>query len=134
MTPKKSGTFCKLPRFDLREQHPRIFYILDKSPFILHHLYTNLIRYISEMPDIEESHVLFKKSNVSAKWLAKERLSLLQLAEKAGLKPDFGCRSGACGTCETKLLKGTIEGCMDADDTVLICCSQPTSAEVELEL
>ena len=84
--------------------------------------------------DIEESTVTFRKSNITTKWLAKDRLSLLQLAEKAGLKPDFGCRSGACGTCETKLLKGTIEGCMETDDTVLICCSQPASGEVELEL
>jgi ferredoxin len=84
--------------------------------------------------DIEESTVTFRKSNISAKWFAKDRLSLLQLAEKAGLKPDFGCRSGACGTCETKLLKGMIEGCMETDDTVLICCSQPASGEVELEL
>lgn len=86
------------------------------------------------MSDIEEATVTFKKSNIKAKWLAKDRLSLLQLAEKSGLTPDFGCRSGACGTCETKLLKGTIEGCMETDDTVLICCSQPASVEVELEL
>lgn len=86
------------------------------------------------MPDIEEATVIFKKSNVTVQWLAKDRLTLLQLAEKAGLKPDYGCRSGACGTCETKLLRGTIEGCMETDDTLLICCSQPASVEVELEL
>lgn len=86
------------------------------------------------MTDIEEAKVTFKKSNVEVKWRASDRLSLLQLAEKAGLKPDFGCRSGACGTCETKLLKGTIEGCMETDDTVLICCSQPASVEIELDL
>jgi uncharacterized protein len=86
------------------------------------------------MPDIEEATVTFKKSNLTVKWLAKDRLTLLQLAEKSGLKPDYGCRSGACGTCETKLLRGTIEGCMETDTTLLICCSEPASVEVELEL
>ncbi len=86
------------------------------------------------MQDIEEATVTFRKSNLSIKWLAKDRLSLLQLAEKSGLKPDYGCRSGMCGTCEVRLLKGTIEGCLEGDDGVLICCSKPASLEVELEL
>jgi ferredoxin len=86
------------------------------------------------MSDIEEAIVTFRKSDLQVKWLAKERLSLLQLAEKSGLKPDFGCRSGACGTCEVRLLKGTIEGCLEGDDGVLICCSIPASIEIELEL
>ncbi|KIX01863.1 uncharacterized protein Z518_09590 [Rhinocladiella mackenziei CBS 650.93] len=86
------------------------------------------------MQDIEEATVTFRKSNLTVIWAKKDRLSLLQLAEKSGLKPDFGCRSGACGTCEVRLLKGTIEGCLEGDDGVLICCSQPASLEVELEL
>ena len=86
------------------------------------------------MQDIEEATVIFRKSNLQVKWSAKDRLSLLQLAEKSGLTPDFGCRSGMCGTCEVKLLKGTIEGCLEGDDGVLICCSKPASVEVELEL
>jgi ferredoxin len=86
------------------------------------------------MADIEEADVLFRKSNIKAKWTAKDGLNLLQLAEKHGLKPDYGCRSGACGTCETKLLKGEIYGPTEGDDGVLICSSQPASAEIELDL
>lgn len=87
------------------------------------------------MADIEEADVTFRKSDVKVKWLSKERLTLLQLAEKHGLKPDYGCRSGACGTCETKLLKGEILGPEgDLPDTILICSSQPASVEIELEL
>lgn len=86
------------------------------------------------MSDIEEATVTFRKSDMTVKWRAKERLTLLQLAEKSGLKPDFGCRSGACGTCEVRLLKGHIEGCLEGDDGVLICCSIPASIEIELEL
>ncbi|KEF54353.1 uncharacterized protein A1O9_09519 [Exophiala aquamarina CBS 119918] len=87
------------------------------------------------MADIEEADVLFRKSDVKVKWLSKERLTLLQLAEKHGLKPDYGCRSGACGTCETKLLKGETLGPEgDLPNTILICSSQPASVEIELEL
>ncbi|TKA36031.1 hypothetical protein B0A54_12256 [Friedmanniomyces endolithicus] len=48
-----------------------------------------------DVNDIEEAQVTFTKSNIKMIWTAKENLSILQLAEKAGLKPDFGCRSGA---------------------------------------
>jgi len=86
------------------------------------------------MQDIEEATVVFRKSDMTVKWRAKDRMTLLQLAEKSGLKPDYGCRSGACGTCEVKLVKGEIDGCLEGDDGVLICCSVPASVEVELEL
>ena len=87
------------------------------------------------MAEIEEAHVLFTKSNVSATWAAKEDLSILQLAEKAGLKPDFGCRSAMCGTCEVKLLKGRVHGPEgDRPQGIFICHSYPASTEVEIEL
>lgn len=95
------------------------------------------------VPDIEEATIIFKKSNKTAKWTSKPGVSLLKLAENAGLKPDFGCRSGMCGTCETKLLKGTTRFIHDTtedgpegwtDGTVLICSSVPGSKEVELDL
>ncbi|KIW65056.1 hypothetical protein PV04_07343 [Phialophora macrospora] len=86
------------------------------------------------MQDIEEATIVFRKSNKTVKWLAKDRLTLLQLAEKSGLTPDYGCRSGACGTCEVKLLKGEIDGILEGDNGVLICSSSPASVEVELDL
>ena len=86
------------------------------------------------MQDIEEATIVFRKSKKTVKWLAKDRLTLLQLAEKSGLSPDYGCRSGACGTCEVKLLKGEVDGILEGDDGVLICSSTPATAEVELEL
>lgn len=49
------------------------------------------------MTDIEEAMVTFTKSKVKAKWLASEKLSILELAEKAGLEPLYGCRSAMCG-------------------------------------
>ena len=86
------------------------------------------------MADIEEAQVTFRKSKVKVKWLAKDDLSILQLAEKAGLTPDFGCRSGMCGTCEVKLLKGEVDGPEgDGPGGILICSSKPASTEVEVE-
>ena len=72
------------------------------------------------MTDIEESTVTFTKSNVTAKWLKSEKLSILQLAEKAGLKPLYGCRSAMCGTCYPQ--------------GIFSCQSKPASAEIEIEL
>lgn len=87
------------------------------------------------MTDIEEASITFCKSKRKATWYAKDRQTLLQFAEAQGLTPDYGCRSGACGTCETKLIKGEVDGPEgDRDGTILICSSQPTSSEIELEL
>jgi ferredoxin len=110
-------------------------------------------------PDIESTptivpnqcRVHFTKSNLTATWRATDNLSLLQFTEKQGIKPDYGCRSGMCGTCETRLVKGRTEGGIgDSDGRVsltekdekgnaktenwiLICCSVPTTEEVWLE-
>ncbi|KAK3117637.1 hypothetical protein LTR53_000765 [Teratosphaeriaceae sp. CCFEE 6253] len=77
-----------------------------------------------DVHDIEEAQVTFTKSAVNATWTAKENLSILQLAEKAGLKPAFGCRSGMC-------VHG-IEGW--EPQTILICQSKPASASIEIEI
>jgi ferredoxin len=85
--------------------------------------------------DIEEATIKFCKSDKTATWYARDAQSLLQFAESQGLKPDYGCRSGACGTCETKLIKGQVHGPEgDRDGTILICSSMPASAEIELDL
>ena len=105
------------------------------------------------IPDIESTTVRvpdsckvhFTKSNITATWHAKDSLKLLPFAEKQGLKPDHGCRSGMCGTCETRLIKGKTEGGLGDSDGkisldgsgrekwILICCSVPTSEEIWLE-
>lgn len=87
------------------------------------------------MADIEEAQVTFCKSNTKVKWFAKDRLSILELAEKSGLKPDFGCRSGMCGTCEVKLIKGQVDGIEgDTEGGILICSSVPASLEIEVDI
>lgn len=56
--------------------------------------------------------------------------TLLELAEARGLEPEYSCREGTCGTCRTKLLKGTVTyvrepGASIAPDEVLICSAVP---------
>lgn len=85
--------------------------------------------------DIEEAVVTFTKSQKTARWLAKDDLSILQLAEQAGLKPDYGCRSGMCGTCEVKIVKGQVYGPEgDRPQGIFICRSKPATTEIEIEL
>lgn len=56
--------------------------------------------------------------------------TLLELAESQGINPEFGCRSGSCGTCATRMLSGNVDylvqpsAANEAGD-VLICCAVP---------
>jgi ferredoxin-NADP reductase/predicted pyridoxine 5'-phosphate oxidase superfamily flavin-nucleotide-binding protein len=85
--------------------------------------------------------VTFARSGKTATWTPGSG-SLLELAETAGLTPEFQCRIGSCGTCRTQLLKGTVayetQPSADVDDGhALICCAVPAevaNSEVSLEL
>lgn len=85
--------------------------------------------------DIEEALVTFSKSKVTAKWTAEDDLTILELAEKAGLKPLYGCRSAMCGSCEVKITKGQVYGPEgDYPQGILICQSKPASRDVHIEV
>lgn len=85
--------------------------------------------------DIEEATVTFTKSNVTTQWSIKDDLTILQLAEKAGLTPDYGCRSAMCGTCEVRIIKGQVYGVEgDSPQGILICQSKPASREIAIEV
>ncbi|KAF2214050.1 hypothetical protein CERZMDRAFT_96076 [Cercospora zeae-maydis SCOH1-5] len=91
------------------------------------------------MADIEDyppqASVLFTKSNVQTTWHAKDNLTILQLAEQAGLKPKYGCRSAICGSCEAKIVKGQVYGPEgDRPQGIFICQSRPATGEIEIEL
>ena len=75
--------------------------------------------------------VRFAASNAEALW-SPEKGTLLDLAEAAGLAPNFGCRSGICGTCATRLACGAVDYVETpvgprGDGEVLICCATPRS-------
>jgi ferredoxin-NADP reductase len=57
--------------------------------------------------------------------------TILEQAELAGLKPDFGCRMGVCNTCAIKKNSGAVRHVVsgevnaDTDETIKICVQVP---------
>ncbi|KAJ4288096.1 hypothetical protein N0V90_012113 [Kalmusia sp. IMI 367209] len=91
-----------------------------------------------------EAIVKFSGKAIETKWKKDEALSLLQLAEREDLEPDYGCRAGDCGACEVKILKGEArvlksaakeaqEASGKAGTMIRTCCSVPASTLLELE-
>src|ERR1700688_2570986 len=73
--------------------------------------------------------IRFAKSGITAEW-SRDKGSLLELAEAVGLAPVFGCRSGICGTCATRIASGAVEYVEEplaprGEDQVLLWCSVP---------
>jgi ferredoxin-NADP reductase len=61
--------------------------------------------------------------------------TLLDFAERNGVAIESGCRSGGCGTCETKLVSGTVRYASVPDHDVapghcLLCVARPATALV----
>lgn len=80
--------------------------------------------------------VKFAHSDVEAEW--KEG-NILEFAESVDVMPDFGCRGGACGSCETRLIAGDVtyfeEPSYEPEPGhVLLCCSRPKEGIEVLEL
>lgn len=84
-------------------------------------------------PRVEPSRtpveVVFNAAGDHSTW-APGAGSLLELAEASGLKPEFGCRQGACGACKTRLVSGEVVyfreiSAAHASDEVLICSAVP---------
>ncbi|MEO1459396.1 MAG: pyridoxamine 5'-phosphate oxidase family protein [Pseudomonadota bacterium] len=80
------------------------------------------------------TEVVFAKSGKTATWQPGGG-SLLELAESAGLAPEFGCRSGSCGTCAVKAegalaYRGSPNAPTGAGEA-LICCAVPAAREDE---
>lgn len=77
--------------------------------------------------------VLFERSAKEARWEPGQG-SLLELAERRGLQPDFSCRTGSCGTCSTRILQGQVaypQPILSEPEagTALICCAQPAASD-----
>lgn len=81
-------------------------------------------------------HVKFARSGIETAW-SREDGTLLELAEEVGIAPAFGCRSGICGTCKTRIVGGAVDYLDEplADrghGEILICCSVPRKAQGEI--
>ncbi|HEV2098894.1 MAG TPA: 2Fe-2S iron-sulfur cluster-binding protein, partial [Stellaceae bacterium] len=73
--------------------------------------------------------VRFAKSALTVAW-SRDKGTLLELAEAAGLAPVFGCRSGICGTCTARITSGSVVYVEEplaprAEGQVLLCCAVP---------
>jgi hypothetical protein len=82
--------------------------------------------------------VVFQRSAKEARW-QPDGGSLLELAESRGLRPEFSCRGGSCGTCKTRLLSGQVSypqppAEIPGEGQVLICCAVPAQGSQPLVL
>jgi ferredoxin-NADP reductase len=78
--------------------------------------------------------VRFKRSGRTLTWDGSDA-TLLDFAERHGVAVDSGCRSGSCGSCETRQLAGSVSYAQrpDCDPTpghCLLCVGRPVSALV----
>jgi ferredoxin len=80
----------------------------------------------------------FARSGVSADVSPGE--SVLDVAERIGIKIDFDCRSGICGQCRTKRLSGRVrmatqDGLSPADraDGYILACQAHCSGDAVVD-
>jgi ferredoxin-NADP reductase len=78
--------------------------------------------------------VRFRRSGRTLAWDGQDK-NLLEFAERNGVRIPSGCRAGSCGSCETKLVSGTVHYAQVPDHEVaanhcLLCVGTPASALV----
>ncbi|HJV69067.1 2Fe-2S iron-sulfur cluster-binding protein [Ideonella sp.] len=78
--------------------------------------------------------VRFERSGRTLDWDAQAG-NLLDFAERHGIEVESGCRSGGCGSCETRLLSGSVSYAEPPDHDIapghcLLCVGRPQSALV----
>jgi ferredoxin len=75
-----------------------------------------------------EGDVRFSRAGTSA---TNTGASLLEQAEAAGLRPEFGCRMGICFSCTSRKSAGTVRNLLTGetssvpDEDIRICVSAP---------
>lgn len=89
---------------------------------------------VAALPEVSGIEVKFQRSGRTLSWDAKDA-SLLDFAERHGIAVESGCRSGGCGSCETRLLDGSVAYEHTPDHDVaqghcLLCVGRPTTALV----
>lgn len=75
--------------------------------------------------------VRFQRSGRTLTWDGRDA-SLLDFAERHGIEVESGCRSGGCGSCETRLIEGSVQYEHTPDHDVapghcLLCVGRPSS-------
>ena len=85
-------------------------------------------------PTAAEVEVRFQRAGRTLVWDGRDA-SLLDFAERHGIAVESGCRSGGCGSCETRLVEGAVQYEHAPDHEVapghcLLCVGRPSSAVV----
>lgn len=75
--------------------------------------------------------VKFQRSGRTLTWDGRDA-SLLDFAERHGLEVESGCRAGGCGSCETRVLEGSVQYEHTPDHDVaaahcLLCVGRPAA-------
>jgi uncharacterized protein len=86
----------------------------------------------AQTTDLESADVRFSRSGLTCKWRAEDDLTLLELAEQAGIGIANECRAGACLSCRTKVSEGAVTTMMD-DGYALLCIGRPRTMVVTLD-
>lgn len=78
--------------------------------------------------------VRFLRAGRTLSWDGRDA-SLLDFAERHGIEVESGCRSGGCGSCETRLLEGSVQYDHAPDHDVaaghcLLCVGRPAASLV----
>lgn len=88
----------------------------------------------SDAPVFTGVEVKFHRAGRTLTWDGRDA-SLLDFAERHGITVESGCRSGGCGSCETRVLEGTVQYEHAPDHDVapghcLLCVGRPSSTLV----
>ena len=88
---------------------------------------------------IDSATVVFSHSGKTVQWTAEEDLTLLELAESAGLSPGNACRMGVCQSCSVGLEEGKVHYDFSLthqpeENQVLLCSAKPATGKVVLKL
>ncbi|MDP2801733.1 MAG: 2Fe-2S iron-sulfur cluster-binding protein [Phreatobacter sp.] len=85
----------------------------------------------TETPLTKPFDIQFRRSQRTIAWTGEDQ-SLLDFAERRGIRIEAGCRSGSCGACETRLVSGEVRYPSKPDFDVpagacLLCVGLPAS-------
>ena len=116
------GDFC----MQLKQQ------LIDRGANPLHLFLELFVGATIEPTELEQAEVTFERSGVSATWNAAQDLTLLELAEQAGVRVENDCRAGTCLTCRTRLVGGQMTADM-GDGSGLLCIGRPKTSRLCLD-
>ena len=82
--------------------------------------------------ELESADILFSRSKVRCRWTSEDDLSVLELAENAGVRVPSECRAGSCLSCRSRIIEGDMTSTM-GDGSALLCIGRPKSPVLVLD-